>query len=215
MGAAAATGYGGWTWLRSRSQEGSVEWPLRRVLGGNEKIAEGYFSHRHLSPTFDRSEVDAEARKNGDIGLGEDFEVARWVLTVQGPDNRVGRHVTLSQIRNLPRVEQITQLNCIEGWTVVVQWAGARFTDFTVSMQTPDQAYFVGLDSASAMHPQTLLCYELNGAALTSAHGAPLRLVIPVKYGVKNIKRIGTIAYINNRPEDYWANEGYDWYAGL
>jgi DMSO/TMAO reductase YedYZ molybdopterin-dependent catalytic subunit len=135
--------------------------------------------------------------------------------------------VTIDEIRALPRVEQITQLNCIEGWTVIVHWAGARFADFTakyvpqfrdaryVSMQTPDQAYFVGLDSASALHPQTLLCYEMNGADLTRAHGAPLRLVIPVKYGVKNIKRIGSITYTNERPEDYWANEGYDWYAGL
>jgi DMSO/TMAO reductase YedYZ molybdopterin-dependent catalytic subunit len=82
-------------------------------------------------------------------------------------------------------------------------------------MQTPDQAYFVGLDSPSALHPQTLLCYEMNGADLTPAHGAPLRLVIPVKYGVKNIKRIGKIIYTDERPEDYWANEGYDWYAGL
>jgi DMSO/TMAO reductase YedYZ molybdopterin-dependent catalytic subunit len=82
-------------------------------------------------------------------------------------------------------------------------------------MQTPDRAYFVGLDLASALHPQTLLCYEMNGVDLTRAHGAPLRLVIPVKYGVKNIKRIGTIMYTNERPEDYWANEGYDWYAGL
>jgi len=56
-------------------------------------------------------------------------------------------------------------------------------------METPDGQYFVGLDSASAFHPQTLLCYEMDGVDLTSAHGAPLRLIIPVKYGVKNIKR--------------------------
>ena len=55
----------------------------------------------------------------------------------------------------------------------------------------------------------------MNGEALTLEHGAPLRLVIPVKYGVKNIKRVGTIAYTNQRPQDYWANEGYDWFAGL
>ena len=42
-----------------------------------------------------------------------------------------------------------------------------------------------------------------------------LCLVIPVKYGVKNIKRIGTVSYAHRRPDDYWANEGYDWYAGL
>ena len=58
------------------------------------------------------------------------------------------------------------------------------------------------------MHPQTLLCYEMNGADLTSAPGAPLRLVIPVKYGVKNIKRIGKISYTNTRPRDFWAGGG-------
>lgn len=65
------------------------------------------------------------------------------------------------------------------------------------------------------MHPQTLLAYEHNGKALTGEHGAPLRLVIPVKYGIKNIKRIGSIQYTNEKPGDYWAEEGYDWFAGL
>jgi len=226
MGLGAAFGYGGWSWLRSQPKEGDVEWPLRRVLGGNEAVAEAYFKDNHRSPEFGPSQA-APLRKNGDVGLGEDFDPDRWVLNVQGFDSTPGLRVAMAQIRELPRVEQITELNCIEGWTVVVRWAGARFADFTakyaplfrdaryVGMQTPDREYFVGLDSASAMHPQTLLCYEMNGADLTSEHGAPLRLVIPVKYGVKNIKRIGTITYTHERPEDYWANEGYDWYAGL
>ncbi len=67
---------------------------------------------------------------------------------------------------------------------------------------------------ASALHPQTLLAYEMAGSALTLEHGAPLRLVTPVKYGIKSIKRIGTIRFTNDRPADYWAERGYDWYAG-
>jgi hypothetical protein len=74
--------------------------------------------------------------------------------------------------------------------------------------------YYVGLDIASALHPQTLLCYEMNGQPLTPQHGAPLRLVIPVKFGIKNLKRIGTIRFTDVRPADYWAERGYDWYAG-
>ena len=69
--------------------------------------------------------------------------------------------------------------------------------------------------AASALHPQTLLCYEMNGKPLEEKHGAPLRLVIPVKYGIKNIKLITRIAYSVHRPVDYWAEQGYDWYAGL
>jgi hypothetical protein len=223
---AAAAGYGGWEWLRTRPKVGGVEWPIRGVLQRNEKVAEAYFSDGHLGPVFAASKADPETRVNGNIGLGDGFDPRQWALNLQDANGRA-RQISMSQIRELPRVEQTTQLNCIEGWTVIVRWAGARFSDVTekfapslqgsayVSMQTPDQAYFVGLDKASALHPQTLLCYEMNGADLTLEHGAPLRLVIPVKYGVKNIKRIGTIAYTNQRPQDYWANEGYDWYAGL
>jgi DMSO/TMAO reductase YedYZ molybdopterin-dependent catalytic subunit len=82
------------------------------------------------------------------------------------------------------------------------------------SVETPDGDYFVGLDSDSAMHPQTLLAWEMNGEPLSEEHGAPLRLVIPVKYGIKNIKRIGRIEWLDRCPKDYGADRGYDWYAG-
>jgi DMSO/TMAO reductase YedYZ molybdopterin-dependent catalytic subunit len=225
MGVAAAAGYGGWRWLRSRPEVGGTPWPLRRALQMNENIARAYYSEGHLVPVFPASSVQ-EPRPNGDIGLGGDFDPDQWRLSVKDSEGQT-RFLTLDMIRELPKVEQITQLNCIEGWTNIVHWAGARFSDFTaqyapasararyVSMQTPDEEYFVGLDMASAMHPQTLLCYELNGKPLTAEHGAPLRLVIPVKYGIKSIKRIGSIAYTDERPRDYWAEEGYDWYAGL
>ncbi len=150
-----------------------------------------------------------------------------------------GLLLTLADIKRLPRVEMTTQLKCIEGWSVIVNWAGARLSDFMeayqpptrnntspdvrnrpqdlvryVSMETPDGEYYVGLDMASALHPQTILCYEMNGQALSLQHGAPLRLVTPVKYGIKHIKRIGRIAFTNTRPKDYWAERGYDWYSG-
>jgi DMSO/TMAO reductase YedYZ molybdopterin-dependent catalytic subunit len=84
-----------------------------------------------------------------------------------------------------------------------------------VGMVTPDKAYYVGLDMPSAMHPQTLLAYEMNGKPLPVKHGQPLRLIIPVKYGIKNLKRIGTISFSDERLPDYWAEQGYDYYSGL
>ena len=147
--------------------------------------------------------------------------------------------LTLAEIKQLPRVEMVTQLKCIEGWSVIVRWAGARLADLIakyppltksgsdpdvmrrpddlvgyVSLETLDSEYYVGIDMESALHPQTLLCYEMNGQPLSLKHGAPLRLVIPVKYGIKNIKRIGKITYTDKRPADYWAERGYDWYSG-
>ena len=150
-----------------------------------------------------------------------------------------GLLLTLDDIRALPRVEMTTELKCIEGWSVIVNWAGARFADFAaqyqpptrgggapdarnrsddlvqyVSLVTPDGGYYVGMDMESALHPQTLLCYEMNGQPLNAAHGAPLRLVTPVKYGIKHIKRIGRISFTDTRPADFWAERGYDWYSG-
>jgi DMSO/TMAO reductase YedYZ molybdopterin-dependent catalytic subunit len=219
-GLAAAAGYAGYRWIgNSEAVEGTPK-PLRKTLETNEKLARAYYSNGRLAPEF----ALAKARMpkvNGLIGIDDVFDVSTWKLQV---NERVP--LTIADIRSLPRVESITELKCIEGWSQVCRWTGARFSDFVakfapeartqfVRMATPNQEYFVGLDMESAMHPQTLLCYEMNGEALTAPHGAPLRLVMPVKYGIKNIKRIGSIQFTDQQPEDYWANEGYDWYAGL
>ena len=84
-----------------------------------------------------------------------------------------------------------------------------------VYLATPDEDYYVGLDMASALHPQTLLCDTMNWQPLTREHGAPLRLYLAVKYGFKSLKRIGLIRFQDERPPDYWAGRGYDWFAGL
>jgi Oxidoreductase molybdopterin binding domain len=227
MGVAAAAGYGGWSWLRSRPQIGEEQWPIRGMLNFNERLADAYFSSGHLAPTFPPDRVE-DLRANGDVGLDQDFDPSTWSLMVQpSAGSSQIQHLSMDDIKALPKVEYTTQFKCVEGWSVINHFAGARFSDFTrkfapqsaqmryVSMETPDQMYYVGLDMASALHPQTLLCYEMNGEPLTGDHGAPLRLSIPVKYGLKNIKRIGTIAYMNDRARDYWAEQGYDWYDGL
>ena len=84
-----------------------------------------------------------------------------------------------------------------------------------VYMETPNGDYYTGYELLACMHPQSLLTTEMAGVPLTQAHGAPVRLHMPIKYGYKQIKRIGLIAYMNDRPDDYWTKLGYDWYAGL
>jgi hypothetical protein len=239
LGVGLVTGVGAWSWLTTRREIDGVPWPLRKTLETNEQFARDYFSTRRLAPTFAADRLGAD-RVNGDIGLDDDVDVASWKLQVHGLASQKGPlMLDLDAIKSLPRTEMVTELKCIEGWSVVVEWAGVRFTNFMkanppqtisgdtfsfdhpedlpayVSMETPGGEYYVGLDMESALHPQTLLCYERNGEPLPQEHGAPLRLVIPVKYGVKNIKRIGTIRYASLRPGDYWAERGYDWYVGL
>jgi DMSO/TMAO reductase YedYZ molybdopterin-dependent catalytic subunit len=225
LGFGAAAGYGAWPWLQTRPQNGSIPEPFRRMLRFNERLARDLFSEHRLAACFPNNRVQP-IRTNGDIGLSRDYDPGEWQLNVIQGAGAVSR-VTLDEIKALPKTEQTTQLECIEGWSNVIHWTGARFSDFCakfapdasykpyVSIETPSQEYYVGIDMPSALHPQTLLCYEMNRAPLAIENGAPLRLVIPTKYGIKNIKRIGTIAYTDRRPADYWAEEGYDWYAGL
>jgi DMSO/TMAO reductase YedYZ molybdopterin-dependent catalytic subunit len=84
-----------------------------------------------------------------------------------------------------------------------------------VGLNTPDKKYYVGIDTKSILHPQTILCYEMNGKPLPMKQGYPLRLIIPVKYGIKHLKRIGTIFFSTSKPKDYWYERGYDYYSGL
>lgn len=222
-GIAAAAGIGAWRWMKSTPRVDGLQWPLRKALLANESLARAYFSPDHLSPEFRPSDV-TPLRRNGRLGLTPDYDVASWKLKIEGSMEEAS--LPIEAIKELPVHESITELRCIEGWSIIVKWRGARLRDLMerfpprvpvryVAMETPGRGYYVGLDMESALHPQTLLVYEMNDQPITLPHGAPLRLAIPVKYGIKNIKRIGTIRYTDVRPPDFWGERGYDWYAGL
>jgi DMSO/TMAO reductase YedYZ molybdopterin-dependent catalytic subunit len=228
LGAGAVAGVAGWEWLNAGAEEGDIPPALRRVLGFNERVVRGaLYSNRHLVKTFPASEI-GKIKVNGDVGIDEAIDPAAWRLQVLPLGAaRPSAELTLDDLRKLPRYEETIDFKCVEGWSTVTQFAGARLSDFTakfapgsekaecVGMKTPDEEYYVSIDMPGALHPQSLLAWEMNGEPLTDGHGAPLRLVIPVKYGIKNIKRIGRIEYTSTRPADYWAERGYDWYAGL
>ena len=224
LGTAAVSGF---LWVKGHSQLNGVQGPLRKVLNANEGIFNKTLSDGHLAKTYPLSAAVTHVRVNGDVGMSAGFDPSTWKLQVvraAGDTLLLG----LEDIQRLPKTEIVFDFKCIEGWSQVTHWAGAKFSDFMkyyhldaqasmkyVGMRTPDKAYYVGIDMPSALHPQTLLCYEMNGKPLPLNQGAPLRLIIPVKYGIKHIKRIGTITFSNERPPDYWFERGYDYYSGL
>jgi hypothetical protein len=230
-GLAAVGALAGYKAVRLSQKDYEVPWPQRRVLDLNGKLWESYLDKSHTMPTYAASEI-GYLKPNGDHGLDEDVDdqgnPPEWDgLQLESPGASAVT-LQLSDIQSLPRHEMITKFCCIEGWSVVQKWTGARFSDFTkkflppgahltdyVYMATDGEDYFVGLDAKSALHPQTILAWEQNDKPLVYEHGAPLRLIIPVKYGIKNIKRIGLIRYTNQRPRDFWYEQGYDWFAGL
>jgi len=221
-GAAAAIGAAGWGWLLTRSEERGTPWPLRKNLEANGKLWGALFRCGHEAPAY--PPVLGRARLNGDIGLDGAVDPRGWTLDVVDRDGRA-RSVALRDVLTLPRTAATIEFRCIEGWSQVMSFAGVRFSEFMehyglrraryVALETPKREYYVSIDMDSMLHPQTLLVDEMNGAPLTPEHGAPLRLLIPVKYGIKHLKRIAAIRLSDERPPDYWAERGYDWYAGL
>lgn len=228
----------GWQWLASRRQINGVPWPMAVALRVNEQLARDLFNEKALANEYSPSEAQ-DVIDNGDIGRPKNTEFSTWKGTLSDDNWSDDRTITMAEILALPKIQMTTELRCIEGWSRIISWGGCRLVDFIsahppkprsgskidlsdlttlpeyVGISTESGDYYVGLDVTSAIHPQTLLCFEMNGQPLQPDHGAPLRLVIPTKYGIKNIKWIGKITYTDTRPDDYWADQGYDWYAGL
>ena len=216
-----------WKWLYKQPKQQGALAPLRKGLDANEFIFGSIYSISNLSKPFAKKDAAKKVRVNGNAGMTNNFETAAWSLQIiKAPGDTL--KVSLADIKKLPKTEVIFNFKCIEGWSQITHWGGVKFSDFVKHYQledlaqrqftglvTPDNGYYVGIDNRSMMHSQTILCYEMNDAPLPMNQGYPLRLIIPVKYGVKHLKRIGSISFSNQRPKDYWYERGYDYYCGL
>jgi DMSO/TMAO reductase YedYZ molybdopterin-dependent catalytic subunit len=221
--------YGLFKFSQTREQVDGLPKPYRAALNLNESIWRGWLNPLKRDRPKGKVAKGQPARVNGDIGLESPIDLATWRLTVIAPiAGEPGEILSLSieDIKKLPRTEIVNQFKCIEGWSETMSFAGVKVSDFLaaykidskfeyIGLETPDQEYYVSVDMKSALSPETLLAYEQNGEPLSLEHGAPLRLVIPNKYGVKSLKRIGRMEFSDTRPRDYWTEQGYDWYAGL
>lgn len=223
-----------------RTEDDPVSTVFHRVLEWNGKLWQSLYSPDRVVVTSP-PQAGKRPRFNGSLGLETPIDLARWSMTVDsGVQSEKYRQLGIAELRALPRVETATEFKCIEGWSDNISYAGVRFSDFLkayrigthsgrdwdpahppadtyryVGLETPDGEYYVSIDMESMLHPQTVLAYEMNGKPLDLPNGAPLRLIIPVKYGIKSLKRIGKIFFSDQRPPDYWAEQGYDWFAGL
>lgn len=230
-----ALGGAGWHWVHSSEPDAGISWPIRKVLEWNGALSRRFFSVHRQGPAIQPPPPGTIPRFNGDLGLGPAIDPAVWKLQVtsdeDGAKDVAGKAFSMVELKLFPRTETATEFKCIEGWTDRFSYAGIRFSDFLkvtglgkrrdgsfyryVGLMTPDEGYYVSIDMESMLHPQTLLAYEMNEKPLLNRDGAPLRLIIPVKYGIKSIKRIGKIRFSDTRPPDYWAERGYDWFSGL
>jgi len=200
---------------------------LKGGLRFSDWASAALFRSGHLAPTFADSDLTPFEKFpiNGyDVDdPGVDFE--KWTLTVSGSVQRPGDY-TLAQVQALPKVRQNTRHVCVEGWDVIGNFGGVRLSDFLktigadpnarfVSVECADD-YYESLDMATAMHQQSLLCYEMYGQPLTRKHGAPLRLSIPTKIGYKQAKYVTglKVSHVLEKA-GYWEDQGYSEFCGL
>lgn len=200
---------------------------LKKGLAVSDWASALLFRRGHLAPTFADSELTPFQKFpiNGyDVDdPGVIFE--NWTLTVGGAVQKPGEY-TLAQVQALPRIRQNTRHVCVEGWDVIGRFGGAKLSDFLTMVGADTSAryitvacaddYYETLDMATALHPQTLLCYEMYDQPLTREHGAPLRLSIPTKVGYKQAKYLTDLKVTNVVDKvGYWEDQGYSEFYGL
>ncbi|HKV76908.1 MAG TPA: molybdopterin-dependent oxidoreductase [Candidatus Sulfotelmatobacter sp.] len=200
---------------------------LKRGLGFSDWASKQFFRRGHFAPTFQDSELTPfEKFPINDYDIddpGVIFE--NWTLTVSGAVQKPGEY-RLAQVQALPRIRQNTRHVCVEGWDVIGRFGGARLSDFLAMVGADTAARFVtvacaddyyeSLDMETALHPQTLLCYEMYDQPLTREHGAPLRLNVPTKVGYKQAKYMTDLKVTNVLDKiGYWEDQGYSSFYGL
>jgi DMSO/TMAO reductase YedYZ molybdopterin-dependent catalytic subunit len=200
---------------------------LKKGLGLSDWMGARLFRRGHLAPTFEDGQVTPFEKFpiNGyDVDdPGVIFE--NWTLTVSGAVQKLGEY-RLSQIQSLPRTRQNTRHVCVEGWDVIGRFGGTRLSDFLTMIGADTTArfitvgcaddYYESLDMTTALHPQTLLCYEMYDRPLSREHGAPLRLNVPTKIGYKQAKYLTDLKVTNVLEKvGYWEDQGYSSFYGL
>jgi DMSO/TMAO reductase YedYZ molybdopterin-dependent catalytic subunit len=210
------------------------EWFLNRALRIDDDVAEALYSENRSVPTYNKSQI-TELKNNYNGATPDPGYIPGWHLTLDGLASGVSVALDIrSLLTRFSIHEQITRLVCVEGWSAIAWWAGLRFEDLLRAYPPASQAkwlrvessvnldasgksdpYYVSIDLATARHPQTLLASHFNGQLLTVEHGAPLRLLVPVKLGLKNVKAITKLTYVAKEPRDYWAERGYSRYDGI
>jgi len=169
------------------------------------------------------------------------FKPRPWSVAVEGACGKPGLYTLEDILKPHPLEERVYRHRCVEGWSIVVPWVGfslgellkrfepasnARFVEF-VTVKRPEEMpaqrarfmsllpwpYREGLRMDEALHPLTLMAVGLYGEELPNQNGAPLRLVVPWKYGFKSIKSIVAIRFVEKQPVTTWMRQAPEYYG--
>jgi DMSO/TMAO reductase YedYZ molybdopterin-dependent catalytic subunit len=205
----------------------------QRLILNNKRPLAREFKVSDISPNF---KANGNTDPDTDVYLrAKDDDFASWKLGVWG---MVAKPMSLSlaELRRLPARTQITRHDCVEGWSAIGGWTGvplglllqaagvqqgARYVVFHCADAFDTDPYYESIDLIDAFHPQTIMAYAMNGAPLSVAHGAPLRLRVERQLGYKQAKYVMSVQVVDSFARfgkgkgGYWEDNGYEWYAGI
>jgi DMSO/TMAO reductase YedYZ molybdopterin-dependent catalytic subunit len=224
---------------------------VKRVLDSAENLTRvaqrALLTPQALAREYNEAELSREFKANGSTNPNDPAYVAHvkngfadWRLSVGGLVE-TPLELSLTEIRTMPSRTQITRHDCVEGWSCIGKWKGARLSalldqaklkpnahyivfycaDLLGQTGTEADRYYESVGLADAFHEQTILAYEMNDQALPVAHGAPLRLRVERQLGYKmakyvmKIEAVDSLSDIRGGRGGFWEDLGYEWYAGI
>ena len=225
-----------------------TEW-FPQVLGTGEKasaaLAHLLTSRTSMAQEFTEADRSPQFRSNGTANPNSpEYRAlaaggfAAYRLAIGGLVEQPASF-SLAELRALPARTQITRHDCVEGWSAIAKWKGARLSALLNAVRPKPEAryavfycadpmaadgtdlYYESIDMEDAYHPQTILAYEMNDAVLPVANGAPIRLRVERQLGYKHAKYVMRIELVDSFDRiaggngGYWEDNGYQWFAGI
>jgi len=216
---------------------------LESAEGANRRVQRFLTGRNKLAREFTEQDISRTFKPNGNpppVTMDYMADAAgqwnSWHLEISGLVERPGTF-SLAELKSIPARTQITRHDCVEGWSAIAKWRGVPLAEIIKRVQPkPDaryvvfhcvdtdengQNYYESIDLEDAVHPQTILAYEMNDRPLPIEHGAPLRLRLENQLGYKMAKYIRTLEFVASFHKmaqgkgGYWEDQGYEWYAGM
>ena len=200
-------------------QVGQTFEPLNQTL-------QGLLLSQKPVPEFPTSAIEPDKLLINTFDMTPQIDPLQFRLQIQGEVDHP-MQLSLADLQTMPPTSMVIRHVCVEGWAAIVQWGGVRLQDLIRLAQPKSNVryvyfksadgYYESWDLASAVHPQTLMVYQKNGAPLSIENGAPLRLASPVKLGYKQSKWVTEITLLRELMpmKGYWEDQGYEWFGGL
>ena len=220
---------------------------LQKAEGLTRRVQRLVVDRKALAREFGHADISPDFRPNGSINPTDtdyvamrDAGFAEYRLVVDGLVEKP-LSLSLADLRAQTSRTQITRHDCVEGWSSIAKWTGARLGPLLDQAGLKKNAryivfhcgdtleetldgtgkYYESIDLIDAYHPQTILAYAMNDRVLPVAHGAPLRLRVERQLGYKQAKYIMRIEavedfkHLGRGAGGFWEDRGYEWYAGI